>query len=74
MPNLWKNGNLVETVDMYNVYKKCPKCGKFDAKMWSENRKVKENIDWTKPIEEHSVTYMMITNYSCKSYNHRWRT
>jgi len=73
MPNLWKDGKIVETVDVYRVYKTCPKCGNFYADMWSETFKVKEDIDWTKPIEEHTVTYKTVTKYKCRSCKHGWK-
>jgi DNA-directed RNA polymerase subunit RPC12/RpoP len=72
MSNLWENGGLVETVDMYNVYIKCPKCGGMDAKMWNENRFAGRHDGPRVPMEEATVTYKNITHYKCKSCNHRW--
>ena len=31
---MWKEGRLVETVDVYNVYTKCPKCGHEESPVY----------------------------------------
>jgi len=72
----WKDGRIVETVDMYRVYKTCTKCGNWYADMWSENRFMKQDDILTTPPEECKTYYKHFTHYKCrnKKCNHRWYT